>query len=631
MAMAWTDSAVGSAEADVFVRDPVVVTMSPPRFLRLDDTSRLLVEVNNVSGPAGTYKVELITEDGLSTDAEETSFDLAEGGRMSLNLGLTGTQIGNNDLKLIITQPDGFSMVKELTLGVRAASVEQTTTELIEIAPGETVELSAVKFDTIIAHSGTLTLAVGPIARLDVPELLLSLDRYPYGCAEQTTSRAMPLLYLNDVATSLGLGTDDEIDQRIRDAIASVLSKQNSSGSFGLWDTYGWTDLWLDSFVTEFLLRAKDKGFVVPDQAMTMALDSIGNQLSYASDFERGGEDIAYALYDMARAGRAAIGDLRYYFEARLDRFGSPLAKAQLGAALALYGDRTRASEAFQAAVEMLDVRDNPRVWRMDYGSQLRDTAAVLALAAEFQPAGVDIPSLASRLANLRDAERWTSTQEDGWTLIAAAAIAADTGDGSISVDGTDLGGGVNLRFFQEEFDNGPVTIVNNGNQPTEAKVSVTGIPKEPPGASDQGFGIARTFYNLDGTEADLTNVTQNDRFVVILSMTPAQLGSGQYLVVDPIPAGFEIENPDLSQGAGVGDFSWVSVNAPTHVESRTDQYVAAFRYTSEVTNFSTAYMVRATQPGQFVLGGATVEDMYRPQFRGNTDGGKIEVKTAGQ
>src|SRR5690606_21349182 len=38
MAMAWTDSAVGHAQADVFVRDPVVVTMSPPRFLRLDDT-----------------------------------------------------------------------------------------------------------------------------------------------------------------------------------------------------------------------------------------------------------------------------------------------------------------------------------------------------------------------------------------------------------------------------------------------------------------------------------------------------------------------------------------------------------------------------------------------------------------
>ena len=178
----------------------------------------------------------------------------------------------------------------------------------------------------------------------------------------------------------MGLGTDGEIDQRIRDAIDSVLAKQNTAGSFGLWDAYSWTDLWLDSFVTEFLLRAKDEGYAVPEQALNMALDSLGNQLSYATDFDKGGEDIAYALYDLARAGRAAIGDLRYYYEAKLDKFGSPLAKAQLGAALALYGDRTRASDAFKAAVDGLGKKDDPKVYRIDYGSQLRDTAAVLSL-----------------------------------------------------------------------------------------------------------------------------------------------------------------------------------------------------------------------------------------------------------
>jgi uncharacterized protein YfaS (alpha-2-macroglobulin family) len=175
----------------------------------------------------------------------------------------------------------------------------------------------------------------------------------------------------------------------------------------------------------------------------------------------------------------------------------------------------------------------------------LRDTAAVLALAAEFQPSGVDIAALASRLSDLRDVARWTSTQEDGWTLIAAAALAKETAEGSISVDGEELGGTVYRRYFQEEFDNGPVTITNNGNKATEAKISVTGIPKEPPAASENGFKINRVFYNLDGTEADLSDITQNDRFVVVLTMTPTVLGSGQYLAVDPLPAGFEIENPD--------------------------------------------------------------------------------------
>ena len=76
--------------------------------------------------------------------------------------------------------------------------------------------------------------------------------------------------------------------------------------------------------------------------------------------------------------------------------------------------------------------------------------------------------------------------------------------------------------------------------------------------------------------------MTQNDRFVVLLTMQADQLGSGQYVVADPLPAGFEIENPNLANMAGIGDFGWLSVNTPSHVESRTDQYIAAFRYGSD-------------------------------------------------
>jgi uncharacterized protein YfaS (alpha-2-macroglobulin family) len=48
------------------------------------------------------------------------------------------------------------------------------------------------------------------------------------------------------------------------------------------------------------------------------------------------------------------------------------------------------------------------------------------------------------------------------------------------------------------------------------------------------------------------------------------------------------------------------------------------------MATFSTAYMVRAVSPGSFVLPGATVEDMYRPERRANTDAGSIEVAPTG-
>ncbi len=648
MAMAWTDTAVGHATSDVVVRDPVVVTLSPPGFLRIGDKSRLLVEINNVSGPAGAYQVALDTGTGIKSDAGVSSVTLGAGARTSLNLNLTGAEAGDEPVKLTVTGPTGVVQVKQLTLGVRASSGEVTTSKLITLAPGATATLDGSPFAAMLPHSAAMLLGVGSMARLDVPGLLAQLDRYPYGCAEQITSRAMPLLYLNDVAVTLGLGTDSALSQRVKDSIASVLANQTSSGAFGLWGPSddNTDDLWLDSYVTDFLLRAKDKGYAVPAQALNMALDNLGNSVSSAADFSNGGEDIAYALYDLARSGHAAIGDLRYYFEAKLSSFGSPLAKAQLAAALSLYGDRARAATAFAAAIADLAKPNDSKRYRTDYGSELRDAAGILALAADTSPPGIDLAALAQRVADLRDLADYTSTQEDAWTLLAAASLAKETASGSITIDGAALTGSVYRRYDQEHFDKAPVTIVNNGNQPTEAKVSVTGIPAVPPPAGSHGFQLGRQYYLLDGTKFDPTTspVHQNDRFVVVITASATALGSGQYVINDPLPAGFTIENSDLasaassnsddnssddssdSSGDQTSSMSWLSVDTPSHAEARTDAYVATFSYSSDAPTFSTAYMVRATSPGKFVMPGATVEDMYRPEFRANTAAGKVEV-----
>jgi uncharacterized protein YfaS (alpha-2-macroglobulin family) len=635
MAMAWTDEAVGHASADVIVHDPVVVNLSPPRFLRIGDASRLLVEINNVSGPAGDYDLSLDTGADISTDTPQSRVTLAAGGRASLELGLTGGVPGDQQLTLTVAGPEGVSQTKTLTLGVRAPAAQQTVSELIPIPAGQSVTLGKERFSAYLAHSAGMTLAIGPIARLDVPELLAELDRYPYGCAEQVSSRAMPLLYLNEVARMLGEGNDDALRQRIKDAIANLLAKQESTGAFGLWGPSedDSDDLWLDAYVTEFLLRAQKEGYEVPAAALSSALDNLGNRVSAASDFDRGGEDIAYALYDLARAGRAAIGDLRYYFEARLGNFGSPLAKAQLGAALALYGDRPRSATAFTSAVDDLKGPENRKRYRTDYGSKLRDLAGVVALAAEFTPAGVDLGALSQQLGDQRDLAKWTTTQENAWTLLAAAALERQATGGAVTVDGEAASGSAYRRYDQEHFDNASVTIANTGDQATEMKVSVTGIPTEPPSATSSGFTIQRHYYLPDGTEVDPATATihQNDRFVVVLNMTSTELGSGQYVVADPLPAGFEVENPDLSDQGDTSDYGWLTVDTPTHAEARTDQFVAAFRYGDATAKLSAAYMVRATAPGSFVLPAASVEDMYRPELRANTDAGKITIVPPGQ
>ena len=118
------------------------------------------------------------------------------------------------------------------------------------------------------------------------------------------------------------------------------------------------------------------------------------NFVAYAQELENGGEGRAYALYVLARNGRAPMGELRYDADTRLDRFTSPLAKAQLGAALAMTGDKERAERAFKAALSGLEAPGRD-VARADYGSPLRDQAALVTLAVESRVAREEAPRLA--------------------------------------------------------------------------------------------------------------------------------------------------------------------------------------------------------------------------------------------
>ena len=152
-------------------------------------------------------------------------------------------------------------MRRRLTFDVKAPAgdIKRTTVSKLA-AKGGRLTLSRDLVQDLIADRTRVTLSVGPAAALDVPALLTQLDRYPYGCAEQTVSRALPLVYANTVAAQIGLGEDREIRARVQKAIERVFEMQDASGAFGAWGPSG-GDMWLTSYVTDFLTRAKEAGY----------------------------------------------------------------------------------------------------------------------------------------------------------------------------------------------------------------------------------------------------------------------------------------------------------------------------------------------------------------------------------
>jgi uncharacterized protein YfaS (alpha-2-macroglobulin family) len=631
MAMAWSKTGAGHAAKDVIVRDQVVVTASAPRFLAPGDKSRLHLEIFNADGPAGDYAINILADGGLQPagPAGKQTVSLARNERRTVTVPISAKSIGPAELAIELTTPDGKVLPKSVNLDVRPAHSPVTQRRIVKLAAksGRLV-LDREVLDHLMTGTGRATLSVSPAGALDVPGLLHALDRYPYGCTEQITSRALPLVYLDDVAVTVGLGADKAIRKRVRDAIAGVLANQSSGGGFGLWRPGG-GDLWLDAYVTDFLTRARQKGYAVPELAYRQALDNLANRVAYSNNLARGGEALAYALYVMARNGRATIGDLRYFAETRLAGFASPLAKAQLGAALALYGDPVRSKTAFAAALGDLTSRRRPAgIWRVDYGTRLRDRAAILTLAAETRQAGVDLGTLAKALAAQRETVPRTSTQENAWMLLAAHALISDAAKLDLRIDGASATGTLFRRFKGTRLAAKPVIVENRSAQPISAVITTTGVPKQPLPAGGRGLAIERAYFRPDGTPADLSGIRQNDRFVVVVKVRIEQAFSGRLMIVDRLPAGFEIENPNLTQSGDVSRYKWLKISGHvSHTEARFDRFVAALdRKPGSAREITLAYTVRAVTPGSFVHPAALVEDMYRPQQRARTASGRIVI-----
>jgi uncharacterized protein YfaS (alpha-2-macroglobulin family) len=613
------------------VRDPVVLTTTLPHFLRTGDRSAVQIELDNVEGAAGDYTVSLSAEGTVKIDGDKPlTLKLAAKQRAHVSVPVAASGAGKSTIDVSVSGPNGFTLARAYPLNVRPATQILTRRTVHTLAPGETLTLNRDIFADFVPRSGRVALSVAISTSLDAATLLNALDRYPFGCSEQVASMAMAMLYVKDLAGEPHLAVSGDVDQRINDVVARLLSRQDSNGSFGLWSVGG-QDIWLDAYVADFLTRARERGFKVPSVGFTLALDRLRNYVGRAPEpSKNGGRELAYALYVLTRNGAAPVGDLRYLADVKLGDLATPIAKAQLAAALAMVGDKERAAHVFHAALNAIAPQPTLDFSRTDFGSALRDSAALVTLASESGAAPRIVDDAIARVDAARALSQATSTQENAWLVLAASALTKKLNAISLSINGNKHKG--SLYHSLRTVDLGtPLAVSNSGTGNVQAVVSVSGAPLTPEPAAERGFKIERNYFTLEGKLADPTTAKQNQRFVVVLKMTEPQPEFGRVIVADYLPAGFEIDNPHLVSSGDIGKLAWITDTAkPVHTEFRDDRFTAAFdRNELSAPVFTVAYVARAVSPGNYVLPQATVEDMYRPDHFGRTGTGTIDITAA--
>lgn len=649
MAVAWSADRLGADSEPLTVRDPVPAELALPRFLAPGDSATATLLIDNVDGAAGDYVVS-ISGEGPAQISKAQTFTLAQGEKATETFEIATGSIGIGAVNLSVEGPEGFAVSRSYPIQSRTPYFPVTEVRTAALEPGERFALNEAVLEPFVEGSASLAVSFSRLRGVEPGPLLDALYRYPYGCTEQLTSSAMPLLFVDTLGSAVGRGPERAIRPRVQKAINKILNRQSPDGAFGLWrvgDRYA--NPWLGPYVADFLYRARQEDYAVPQATLDSAYRSLAEiarldrwyLASYQTTVYDGGNSndtrehlrrrsAAYALYVLARAGRADLSDLRYFHDALLKDTPSPLARAHIGAALAFMGDRARAKSAFDMAEEALGWNN-----RGDYyQTPLRDAAGVLALAVESGQSD-RTENLTTLFQSFMKDPKSMHTQEKAHVLLAAQALLRQSGPMALSVNGeevADLPPAPSFIPAAADIVAG-VDYRNDGEGQIFRSLSVTGAPKTAPPATNQGFSLTKRIATRDGRPVNLSTVRQNDRLVVVISGTATSSRLHPAIIADLLPAGFEIETIlKPSDGGGNGNdgpYKWAgALSFPRVAEARDDRFVAAIDVRGR-ERFTIAYIVRAVTPGSFVMPGAVMEDMYRPGVFARTAVGRVDIAAA--
>lgn len=647
MAVAYGKSKIGKGEGKVIVRYPLVADASFPRFLAPRDQSRMTLLVHNVEAPAGEYRLEITTSGAVALEGRAGfGYPLAENERRIETIGLAGRHAGIGTVNLEVTGPGDLKFRREWQIAVRSPHYPITLEQEAVQPAGAAYTVDPKLLEPFDPGSASIAVNYSTVRGIDAAGLVQSLDRYPYGCTEQIASRALPLVLAGELASLAGPSdvrsapatNTGNRRREVQKAIDTVLDRQDESGSVGLWrygDNAAWP--WVEAMAIELLIRAKEAGYIVPDNAIRLGLGRLdrigrsGGERSYEIDSASARTltlaDRAYALAVLSQRGAVDIGVLRQLHDASITGMRGTMGAALLGAALANAGDRGRAANAFREAQAAmgLSVRGDY------YGSPLRNVAGIVALAVESK-AGVELQPIFDELQRLKRAPESMTTQEKLWLTRAAAAMLRE---GELALGATGISritakGAYSFRPTTAEIASG-FTVTNLVDRDAYRTVIVHGAPREAPPALAAGFAVEKRLFTLKGELVDAGRVAQHDRILVSITARPRDRAYRQAVLVDMLPAGWEIESIVPRGEDGGSAYAFLPEISRARVrEARDDRLVAAvdvgappYRYywgeEEQKGDLHVAYIARAVVPGRYALPGAVVEDMYRAGFMGRT------------
>jgi uncharacterized protein YfaS (alpha-2-macroglobulin family) len=611
--------AYGIGEKTVTVSSDLMIFPAIPRLLSPGD--EVLIPVTVASYAAGERQVQVafsvrgagavpegrsarIVPGGSSFSAapeQRISFD--KPGEKTVNFRVKAGLPGKMEITARASSPGLKDAVSLTSLEIRSTALPLTNVSAKLLKPGESWD-AEIEFP---GEPGTNT-AKAEFSRfppLGLESRLDSLISYPHGCVEQTTSAVFPQLYLDKVM-ELDPERLAEIRKNVNAGIQRLALFQTNSGGFSYWSGDSAAHSWGTSYAGHFLLEAKKAGYSIP-----FSLDQWAEfQRSKANAYSGGGSgsgalEQSYRLYTLALAGKADPGSMN---RLREQRNLEGRVCWQLAAAYWYAGQRDAARTMVRdLSVELAPYRDLGGT----FGSDLRDRAMILETLVLMDSGGRILPLFQS-ISETLASEKWLSTQESAYALIAASQVLRDAGKTPLAVDMVFKGRRSSVSFEspvsvvdlgsadpdgETEAPGGPesartpasirasIRFENPSESPVYIRALVRGTPAEgsEPELS-QGLALSVEYRDMKGAPIDPGKIGLGEdmEIRVTLKNTNPDRALQELALVHPLPANYEIINTRLGGSGGGSSLKYQDIR-----DDRVLSYFDLARGASKTVSFT--------------------------------------------
>ncbi len=648
------DTQVGETAITVTTYQPIVVRPLLPRTLTEGDQFELSALVYNYSDLSQTLTVKLDTGDLItSTSPLAQTLTLYAGKQTVVGWVATAAHAGEASLTTsAFTSNEEYGDAVRLPLIIQPLTIPEVTTDVGQFTgsydstftlPAGASEQSTVRIEISRSIAGSLMTG------------LEYLTGFPYGCVEQTMSKALPNAVVGRAFHQLGLGNPTlqaDLPPKVNASIQRLYGYQHNDGGWGWWYDDA-SDDYQTAWVIFGLSMTAEAGYEVDSGVIKRGAEWLDSRLTSMDKRTR-----AFALYSLALAGYGNLGATQALARQAdtLDAFS----QAALALALHKQGAIGEARQVLALLEKSAVIKDGKVYWdtntddghyyQKTMASSTRSTALALSAFVAIDPGNSLQPGIVRYLMSKRQQFGWGTTNETSFTIIgltdhllAQQAATEDTVytvelNGQTVAAGT-LGQGepaatLELPFNQLHIGGNSLRLTQSGGGQLYYVVSNRVYVSQPQVQAAGNVKVTRIYF--DGkTNRVLTGPVTAGQLVRV-SVTVELLDDGFYILLeDKLPGGFEALNEALNTSSHDGliseyDFEYGSIfnwqrygynNKEVHGD-----HVSFFITELAKGKRTFSYFVRAVQAGTFVAMPAELTAMYDSTVWGRSASSQLEV-----